>query len=164
MSEIGYNYNVCDEDLNELIEKVNLDNPIAILEKRFCPDGEEPAYFDFLSALKGMVSDWSKGRVFDLNSEIRWEKNWDCFHIVWIIHNGNITVDWEKEPLFFKEKRKVLLWGERIENKDEWYEKQIPKILKYPVEGKGHKVYLEIMEYNMSDGSPIFRFEGLVTE
>ena len=164
MSEIGYKYKVCEDELNELVEKADFDSSIAILEKWFCLKDDKPACFNFLCNLKGMVSDWDTGRVFDLNSEIRWERNGDSFHVIWIIHNGNITDDWKKEPLVFKEKRKVLLWGERIVNKNEWYEKQIPQILKYPVKGDGERVYLEIMQYTMPDGSPVYRFEELTTK
>ena len=165
MSEIGYRYNVCEDELDELIENADLVNPVAILEKWFCLEGEEPACFDHLSNLETKVSDWDKGRIFDQNSEIRWERTGDNFHILWIIHNGNITGDWETESLTFEgNKRKILLWGKRIDNENEWYEKQIPKILKYPAKGNGQQVYLEVTEYTMSNNSSVYRFKELVAE
>lgn len=165
MSEIGYKYNVREDELDELIKNADLENPVAILEKLFCLEGEEPAIFDYLSNLEKMVSDWDKGRIFDLNSEIRWERTGDNFHVLWITHNGNITDDWEKESLTFTgKKRKILLWGKRIDNKNEWYEKQIPKILKYPAKGNGQQVYLEVSEYTMSNNSSVYRFKEMIAE
>ena len=165
MSEIGYRYNVREDELNELIENADLENPVAILEKLFCLEGEEPAFFDYLSNLDKIVSDWDKGRIFDQNSEIRWERTGDDFHVLWITHNENITGDWEKESLTFKsKKRKILLWGKRIDNENEWYEKQIPKILKYPAKGNGQRAYLEVLEYTMSNNSSVYRFKELIAE
>lgn len=164
MPEIGYRYDVHEDELNELIEKANFINPIAILEKRFCLEGKKPAFFDFFCNLEEMVFDWDKGRVFDPNSEIRWEQNGNNFHLLWTTHSDNIPDEWSKKPVTFKAKRKVLLWGERVENENEWYEKQIPRILKYPVEGGGQRAYLNIIEYAMPDGSPVYRFKELTTE
>lgn len=168
MPEIGYKYNVSNDELNHLIKKVNSSDSIAILEKWFCLEGEKPDCFDFLCNISSEISEWDKGRIFDLNSEIRWEKDGDSFHILWISDNENIADEWNKELLEFKDKeRKILLWGDRIINTNKWYEKQIPKIFEYPAIGNRNRAYLLINEYqslNESDDSSIFRFKKVITE
>ncbi len=164
MPEIGYRYNVDNEELDKLIRIAKLNHPIAILEKLFCMNGEEKECFDHLNE-KTIVSEWDIGRIFDKNSEIRWEKDGERFHVIWIINNGNLTNDWEREDLTFKVNRKILLWGERIKNQEKWYEKQIPKIFKYPVNGGKNRVYIEVEEYNiLSDRSTVYKFKELTTE
>ena len=171
MPEIGYKYNVSNDELNDLIKKANLSDSIAILEKWFCLEGEKPDCFDLLSNITSEFSEWDKGRVFDFDSEIRWEKEGDSYHVLLISDNENIADEWKKESLEFKDEvrkeRKILLWGERIINTNKWYEKQIPKIFEYPAIGNGNRAYLLINEYqlpNDSDDSLIFRFKEVITE
>jgi hypothetical protein len=164
MPEIGYRYNVDNEELDKLIQIAKLNHPVAILEKLFCMNGEKKEHFDYLNE-ETIVSEWDIGRVFDINSEIRWEKDEDKFHVIWIINNGNLTSEWKCEELRFKVNRRILLWGEKIENQEGWYEKQIPKIFKYPVNGEKNRVYIDVDEYNiLSDGSTVYKFKGLTNE
>ncbi len=166
MPEIGYRYNVDNEELDKLIQTAKLNHPIAILEKLFCMNGEKKECFDHLNE-ETIVSDWDIGRVFDKNSEIRWETDGEKFHVIWIINNGELTNEWKSEKLIIKDKnRKILLWGERIENQNSWYEKQIPKIFKYPVNSEKNRVYIEIEEYNLTsdDRSTVYKFKELTDE
>lgn len=165
MPEIGYIYEVNNDELDRLIKIAGLINPVAILEKWFCKDGDRGEFFDSLKDLNE-ISEWDKGRVFDQDQEIRWERKGPRFHVLWIKHQGNITGDWKIEKLKYKGSRKILLWGKgnRKEDKKEWYEKQIPRILEYPVDCEGERAYLEITEYNLSDGSPVYRFKKVIEE
>ncbi len=55
------------------------------------------------------------------------------------------------------------LWGEKMEKGDGWYEKQIPRILDYPVKGNGKSVYMLLNEYTFeNNGSTIYRFKGVI--
>lgn len=150
MPQIGYKYNVGNEELDELIQKAKLNHPVAILEKLFCMNGEKKEHFDYLNE-ETIVSEWDIGRVFDINSEIRWEKDGEKFHVIWIINNGNLTSEWKCKELRFKINRKIPLWGEKIKNQERWYEKQIPKIFEYPVNGEKYLFSWEEISVNDSD-------------
>lgn len=151
MPEIGYRYNVDNEELDKLIQIAKLNHPVAILEKLFCMNGEKKEHFDYLNE-ETIVSEWDIGRVFDINSEIRWEKEEEKFHVIWIINNGNLTSEWKCDELGFKvnKNRRILLWGEKIKNQERWYEKQIPKIFKYPVNGEKYLFSWEEISVNDS--------------
>lgn len=162
MCEIGSRRKVKSDELDKII-KSSFSNPIATLERWFCTDSESPDFFNHLSSLQGKVSDWDKGRVFDGTSEIRWERDEDGFHLVWIKDNGNIPEGWTKESLKFLDRREMLLWGERIDSKDEWFEKQVPRILEYPARGPGGRVYAVLNEYEITeDNSWIYRFKEVI--
>lgn len=161
MPEIGTK-NISPDELEKII-KNNFSNPVAILEKWFCNYGEKPDFFDYLSD-KVKVPDWDKGRVFDDVSEIRWEREKDGFHLVWIKDDGSIPDNWDKESLSSPRRLEVLLWGEKIDGKDEWYEKQVPRIFEYPAKGSGSRVYAVLNEYSLRDGSTVYRFKEVIAK
>jgi len=165
MPEIGARYSVTPKELEETVEK-NLSNPIAILEKWFCKEDENPDFFNYLSELKnGAISDWDRGMAFDSSAEIRWEREQHTFHVVWIKDNGDITGEgWDKERLSTPKLRELLLWGEKVAGKNEWYEKQAPRVFKYPAPSSGSRVYLEVAEYILENGSTVFRYKGVKTK
>jgi hypothetical protein len=155
MSKIGTKSCNLDE-LNRIIEDC-FTNPIAILERYYCMDNEMPDFFNYLSKLKGNVSEWDKGRVFDNNSEVRWEKDKIGFHLGWIKDGGNIPDGWNEEMLKSIDSHEILLWGTQISGKKEWYEKQIPRIFEYPIRDIGNMAYVVINEYIHKDGSKFYR-------
>ncbi|MCL0059069.1 hypothetical protein M1O20_00900 [Dehalococcoidia bacterium] len=168
MSEIGARGEVKPDELDRIVSDSFLNsNPIAILEKYFCAANEQPDFFNHLSVLQGKVSEWDKGRVFDDKSEIRWEREEeeDGFHLVWIKDDGNIPEGWNKKVLKLMDVREILLWGERVGGKDEWFEKQVPRILEYPQNGNGSRVYMVINEYQIvDDDSRVYRFREVKTK
>ncbi len=167
MPEIGTIMAISSETLDGLINKTfsDTENTIAILERWFCRKNEKPDFFDHISELTDSVSAWDKGRIFDNTSEIRWERAVDGFHIVWIKDDGTIPPEWQtKEQIKLVGKRKILLWGKRIEDKELWYEKQVPRILKYPVSGEGERVYALLNEYTLMDRSTVYRFKEVIAE
>jgi hypothetical protein len=166
MSVIGTK-RVTSEGLEALINRTFRDkqDAIAILERWFCRHEEEPDFFGYLSSLSSKVSGWDRGRVFNGECEIRWEKGNDAFHVVWIDDTDTIADNgWEKEEIHQGGERKVLLWGERINGETEWYEKQVPRIFEYPVEGKGERVYAVLNEYAFGDSSTVYRFKEVRAE
>jgi len=159
MPEIGTRH-VNSVELEKIVEDIfSNSKPIAILERRFCTGNESPDFFDYLSILSDKISNWDKGRVFDDKSEIRWERERNDFHIVLIRDEGNIPDDWDKESLYPKCIREILLWGEKIEGNNQWYEKQVPRIIKYPANGSGKRVFAVLNEYRFKDGSTVYRFK-----
>lgn len=150
-------------ELNKIIENCFTD-PIAILERCYCRDNEMPDFFNYLSKLKGKASEWDKGRVFDNTSEVRWEREKNSFHLVWIKDQGNIPDAWSKEMLALLGSREILLWGNQIASKNEWYEKQIPRIFEYPVKDSGSRVYAVLNEYLRRDGSKLYRYKEVRAE
>lgn len=241
-------------ELDEIIQ-LNFSNPIAILERWFCEEEEKekPDFFNHLSKLNGNASEWDKGRLFDDESELKWERKNNCFNLVLLKDNENIPDGWSKEKA--KENRnksrEILLWGNKIngqylfgwenipgndneklieflmqdfsiewiktakinktdddktimvtndknylsitlnnkktdvnveiddgktdkfivktENgklniyKYEWYEKQIPRIFKYPVTN-GARAYVVLNEYLLGDGSKYYRFKEVISK
>lgn len=147
-------------ELIELVKKTFIANKaVAILERWSCEENQPADFFGYLSGNVN-VSEWDKGRVFDNTSEIRWEREGDTFHVVLIKDDSIPSEGWEdKEEIEFVSERKVLLWGERITGKDQWYEKQVPRILEYPVMGNGSRVYAVLNEYKLNDGSTVYRFK-----
>ena len=172
MCEIAAKREVVPDELDSIIRDSFLNStPIAILEKYFRPDNKYPDFFNYLPSPPEKVSEWDKGRVFDDKSEIRWEREEeDGFHLVWIKDDGNIPEGWTtKKPLTFLKTREMLLWGERIDSKDEWFEKQVPRILKYPAKGSGARVYAVLNEYQIIEDdsgidSRIYRFKEVKTK
>ncbi len=163
MPEIGAKYSVTDKELKSLIGSY-FSEAIAILERYFCKAGEKPDFFNFLSELKGNFSDWDKGRVFEQNSEIRWERESGAFHVVWIRDADGIPDGWEKEQIAPKPERKIWLWGKR-DDKGQWYEKQIPRMFQYPAHGTGERAFMVVQEYTInSDDSTVYRFKEVKTE
>ena len=111
------------------------------------------------------MSAWNKGRAFDNTSEIRWEQAGNGFHLVWIRDDGTIPPEWQtKEQIKVVGERKILLWGERIDGKDQWYEKQVPRILEYPVKSQGRRAYALLNEYRLKDSSTVYRFKEVKAE
>ncbi|MBE0427718.1 MAG: hypothetical protein IBX72_13880 [Nitrospirae bacterium] len=163
MPEIGTKRDVSPDELDKII-KDSLIAPIAILEKWFCGENEAPDFFNYLTHLNGRVSDWDKGRIFDDRAEIRWEREGNGFHLVWIKDAGNIPDRWDKESLSQVNVRQILLWGERIGGGREWYEKQVPRIFEYPAKGNGSKVYVVLNEYTFEDGSTVYRFKEVIAK
>ena len=164
MSEIGTKQ-LAPADLERLIGEVFTNKAIAMLERYFCEDGKEPDFFGFLSELGNSISEWDRGRVFGSDSEIRWERDDREFHVVWIRDDENVPHEWQsKEQIEADGERKILLWGERIEGKDQWYEKQVPRILKYPVNDRGSRIYALLKEYRLKDNSTVYRFKGVKAE
>ena len=112
-----------------------------------------------------LVSKWDKGRVFAKDFEIRWEREDDQWHFLYIGEDRKLMAEPQRRDLSnAEEKRSYLyLWGEREEN--EWIEQRIPRILVYPVAGeKGKKrVVLEQIEYwNRETGGLLAtRFSGI---
>lgn len=162
MPEIGTR-DIIPDELNNII-KDNFSNPIAILERRYCNGNEEPDFFNYLSKPHGKVSDWDKGRVFDNISEIRWEREKEVFHLVWINDQGNIPDGWSKELLKLSCNREIMLWGTQITGKNEWYEKQVPRIFEYPVKGSNTHVYAILNEYCIGDDSKVYRFKEVISK
>lgn len=161
MSEIGTKQ-LSPESLDELIKEVFSDKAIAMIERCFCQDGQTPDFFDFLSELESDVSDWDRGRAFDGNSEVRWERDGREFHVVWIRDDREVPSEWQtKQRIEFVREKRALLWGKRIEDKVQWYEKQVPKILVYPVSEEGERVYALLNEYCLEDRSIVYRFKGV---
>jgi hypothetical protein len=161
MSEIGTRYNISADELNVLI-KSNFTIPISILEKYYWDGAGSPEYFGALSSSIN-PSDWDRGRVFDDKTEIRWEKEGNLFHVVWVSDDALIPTGWDKEDITpANGTREILLWGERDKDTpDKWYEKQIPRFLEYPVTTNGERAYIQAQEYCMKDNSTIYRFKGV---
>lgn len=163
MPEIGTR-DIGSDELNKII-KDNFSNPIAVLERWYCNVNEEPDFFNCLSKPHGKESDWDKGRVFDDISEIRWERENDVFHLVWIKDQGNIPVEWSPEQInLVTSDREILLWGKKIDGKNEWYEKQIPRIFDYPAKVSDTYVYAKINEYCIVDESKVYRFKDVISK
>jgi len=176
MPEIGTRENIIPDELNNLI-KNNFSNPIAVLERLYCKVNEDPDFFNYLSIPHGKESDWDKGRVFDDISEIRWERKNDVFHLVWIKDQGSIPAKWSPEQIkLVTPDRKILLWGKKIEGKNKWYEKQIPRIFEYPAKVSATYVFAVINVYCIEnkycvgdencivDESKIYRFKDVISE
>lgn len=163
MPEIGKK-DIIPDELNIII-KDNFSNPIAILERWYCNDNEKPDFFNYLSNLNEKVSVWDKGRVFDNISEIRWGREKDIFHLVWIKDQGNIPDEWSPEQIkLLTLNRKILLWGIQITGKNEWYEKQVPRIFDYPSKGSSTHVYAILNEYCIGDESKVYRFKDVISK
>ncbi|MFN3479768.1 MAG: hypothetical protein ACK415_05200 [Thermodesulfovibrionales bacterium] len=163
MAEIGTR-KIKIDDLDKLVRKIfsNSDS-IALLERVFCDENQPAVFFDYLSKLSGDLSEWDKGRVFDNKSEIRWESEGDTFHVVWIVDDDSISSEWDKEKIQFVNRREILLWGEKTAGV-QWYEKQVPRILKYPVKGSGSRAYAILNEYKLNEGSTVYRFKEVKAE
>jgi hypothetical protein len=163
MHEIGTRDNISPDELNKII-KDNFSNPIAVLERWYCNGNEKPDFFNYLSKSHGKESDWDKGRVFDKISEIRWEREKDGFHLVWIKDQGSIPGEWSPEQIkLVTPDRKILLWGKQIDGKNEWYEKQMPRIFEYPAKGSFTHVYAIVNEYCIEDESRVYRFKDVIS-
>jgi hypothetical protein len=161
MSEIGTKKIELNE-LDEIIQS-NFSNPIAILERWFCEEEDKPDFFNHLSKLTGNASEWDKGRVFDDTSELKWERKNSKFHLVWMEDHENIPDGWSKEKANLDGSREILLWGNQINGKNEWYEKQIPRIFEYPIKNVA-QVYVVLNEYLLGDGSKYYRFKEVISK
>lgn len=161
MPEIGTKY-MSSGELDDIINK-NFSNPIAILERWFCCDDDKPDFFNYLPKLIGKASEWDKGRVFDNNSEIRWEKEKDMFHLVWIMDEGCMSEGWSKELITLCDSREILLWGQKVGD-NAWHEKQVPRIFEYPPKGSGNMVYAVLNEYRLGDDSALYRFKEVIAK
>ncbi len=165
MPEIGAKYNVADKELKSLIGGY-FPEAVAILERYFCKAGENPDFLNYMSELKDKdnIAGWDKGRVFNQNSEIRWERESIAFHVVWINDADDIPDGWGKEKIFLKTERKIWLWGKR-DDKGQWYEKQIPRMFQYPATGTGERAFMVVKEYIIdSDDSTVYRFKEVKIE
>jgi hypothetical protein len=162
MPEIGARYNISAKELNDLV-KSNFTNAISILEKFYWDGSDKPDYFGYVSS-SVVPSEWDRGRIFNDRTEIRWEREGNSFHVVWISDDDLISTEWNKEAITHTNgTREILLWGERDEdNADKWYEKQIPRFLEYPVKTNGQRAYIQVQEYSIKDNLTIYRFKGVV--
>jgi len=166
MPEIGTKV-LSNDALEALINSTFSDKgkTIAILEKWFCREGETPDFFGYLSDLSSKASEYDRGRVFNENCEIRWEREDKSYHVVWITDSKSIPDDgWEKEEIRQQCERKILLWGKRSQGQSRWDENQVPRIFEYPVEKEGKRVYAILKEYTLKDGSIVYRFKGVKAE
>lgn len=159
MPEIGTKSGNPDE-LIKILEN-SFTDPIAILERYYCREKEKPDFFNYLSKLEGKVSEWHKGRIFDDISELRWEKEKNSLHLVWIKDQENLPMGWNKEIITLLGNREIFLWGNQIVGKNEWYEKQVPRIFKYPAKDTGIIIYAVLNEYLLEDGSKIYRYKDV---
>jgi len=167
MPEIGTK-NIELDELDEIIQ-TNFSDPIGILERWFCEGEDKPDFFNHLSELTGNASEWDKGRVFDDTSELKWERENSRFHLVWIKDQENIPDGWSKEKANLDGSREILLWGNqingqnKIDDKNKWYEKQVPRIFEYPSKN-GARVYAFLIEYLLGDGSKYYRFKEVISK
>jgi hypothetical protein len=118
------------------------------------------------------LSDWKKGRLFGEKTELKWQKRQNGLHIVIITDEPDIPSWVDDYPCNLEpipQTRSIYLWGEHLKDK-EWYEKQIPKILEYPIDHEDSKkrVKLKVQEYKLKrkseDDEPvsiIHRFVGI---
>ena len=161
MPEIGTK-NIEFDELDEIL-KTNFSDPIAILERWLCEEEDKPDFFNHLSKLTGKASEWDKGRVFDDTSDLKWERENSRFHLVWIKDQENIPDGWNTEKANLNGSREILLWGNQINGKNEWYEKQIPRIFKYPIKNV-IRAYVVLNEYLLGDGSKYYRFKEVISK
>lgn len=179
MPEIGTRDIIPDELNNIIKDNFSNSNTIAVLERWYCNGNEDPDFFNYLSKPHGKESDWNKGRVFDNISEIRWESEKGVFHLVWIKDDESIPDEWVKEKITFSCKREIMLWGtlilkklnpeillsgSQIIDKNEWFEKQVPRIFDYPAKGNGTHVYAILNEYCIGDDSKVYRFKEVISK
>jgi hypothetical protein len=113
-----------------------------------------------------------KGRVFNEQTEVRWICQNEIFHFTFLSEDDalfdavtehlqkgqNDLLDLEQDN-----EHKIILWGQRNTLGKEvfWFEKKIPKKLYYPVENKGSRVEIVIVEYNEKGNwnSKFYRFK-----
>ena len=74
---------------------------------------------------------------------------------------GRKGYEWEKKEINWVKSRKILLWGIPVAGKNEWYEKQIPRIFEYPIKSSSG-VYIGLNEYNCGDGLVYYRFKEVM--
>ena len=113
-----------------------------------------------------------KGRVFDEKSEVRWICQNEIFHFTFLSEDDalfdSFTEHFQRgqNDLLYLEKDneyRIILWGLRntIGKDIFWFEKKIPQKLYYPVENKGSRVEIVVVEYNEKGNwnSKFYRFK-----
>jgi hypothetical protein len=167
MAKIGYKKGINELKFNDYINRDRF--TYAILEKT------DELIFDKLKKIDiNNFSICKKGRLFGKETELKWQKRQNGLHIVIITDEPDIPSWVDDYPCNLEpipQTRSIYLWGEHLKDKDnEWYEKQIPKILEYPIDHQDSKnrVKLKVQEYKLKrkseDDEPvsiIHRFVGI---
>lgn len=154
MAKIGYKKNVVELQFTGYINKDQFD--YAILEK-----ANELIFDKFDNININDLTNCIKGRLFGGKTELKWQKRRSGFHLVIITEESSLPEFFDNYPCELKpiKTRSIYLWG-IIDPviKDHWYEKQIPRILKYPVirqnlENSENRVKINVQEYELSRNS-----------
>ena len=104
---------------------------------------------------------WERGRIFDKNFELRWEKQDNVFIIVYIGEPRELPMPHIKSLEEFETQDETyFLWGKKIsaenlkaidqsEEKNLFLELQIPRLLSYPIssQGGGSRVKISTRHY-----------------
>lgn len=118
------------------------------------------------------LEEWDKGRLFGVETELKWIKRKNQYHAVIIteesaIPEGFTEYSSEAKPLTDDNEnplppRYIYLWGEKqlkgSIKLDEWYEPRIPQILKYPIENwntNKMRIAIKIQEYELNEKNPM---------
>lgn len=126
-------------------------------------------------------TEWTHGRAFDENFEIRWEKE-DAknYAVAWLSETPPAEDFWLPANIPFDPnpvERKVLLIGNRPrhlspahalgdhqdDDKPVWIETRYSRPFYYPIEG-GQHVYLQCKDYSINGAVVMTRLCSLVTE
>jgi hypothetical protein len=132
------------------------------------------------------LSDYTSGRIFQEDAELRWERQGNKMHVVYIgpQERSSVLEDYDLQEMQNLQKLKksleptyCYLFGEKLRPSDlekigpgaqagDFAELRIPRLLRYPVPQDGKRyVRLAVCEYiNEETGQvELFRFQGLET-
>jgi len=126
---------------------------------------ERPNWVDLLAPTEVDVSQWSEGRVFCPDLELRWTAAEEGYHLHLLTEQPNLAPGdgWRQVELAANQinDRMILLWGthrralpssHRLYTKaseipDEWIETRLPRPLEYPVDGQPSWVRIQVRDY-----------------
>jgi hypothetical protein len=123
--------------------EIKLDPGLYFEKGNFPEKWPEPSYL------------WPSGFIFNENSELSWRYDLDDF-IFRLVHsdesaslafsdNKNHIIEYEK-----KESAEYLCWGNYDNRLDKWFEKQVPRPVRYPVDDK--KAYCVVVSNEYFNG------------
>ena len=108
--------------------------------------------------------DWDNGRIFGINTELKWKKRNGKYHIV-VTTEDDLPIGFSLfsdtlEPIRDEKGnikyRRIFLWGEQEKDNSgqptgRWFEERIPQLLKYPIITDKSRVQLKVQEYEFTE-------------
>lgn len=121
---------------------------------------------------------WERGRVFNAEQELRWEKVGQAFHVVYCGDAPPNELTEIAHTAGDPQKTSYYLWGQQVQevkairddldlqmDESAFIELRIPRILRYPASVKTRYVQVRVRELIGADGSLYYaRWAGIIEE
>jgi len=122
------------------------------------------------------VGEWTRGRVFNTDGEIRWERNDDGYKVVYAgtAEEAAEKMNKYEQELVTGKPQPYYLWGDLLEKRDRqelglenkgafYLESMIPRIFQYPLAAGNKRLVIKVVSYEDVDTAmpQYFRFHSI---